>query len=309
MRTIILNFVLFLNLTAFALPKTEFQFQVMDAETNEALPDVSVRSTFILKYSPWGNFKTERDIRDKSTDKSGLVSFSGRTTNTGGSGTFNHKNYYCQHAGFEFTRQNKILNRWEPWNPTIDVFLRKIKDPVPMAKYNQYVKDIPAYEINLGFDFEYGDWVKPYGKGVKSDMFINMYRRFVDANDHDVVCTITFPNKGDGIQKYEPAEKNKQSSFIFPYVAPQNGYKDLLSLERHCLDGKLTMNFDPDKDLYIFRIRTQLDKKGNVISACYDRFDKRIEPSWGRGIGFSYHFNPDPNSRSLEYNGTNLLKK
>lgn len=58
-------------------------------------------------------------------------------------------------------------NRWQPWNPTVDVVLKQIKSPVPM-----YAKDvaaeIPVLDTPLGYDLLKADWVSPYGGGRKA---------------------------------------------------------------------------------------------------------------------------------------------
>ncbi len=295
--------------TGCATPTVKFTVNVTDLETGEALLNAEVHTTFDLKYDPWGGGDNKVLREKRVVDENGSVTFENAdVTQNIGTTTF-CDTYYPSDAGFEYTGINRILNRWEPWNPTIEVKMRKIKDPVPMVKYDGENPRIPVYDRKIGFDFDKADWVNPYGNGLKSDMFVHMYRRFVSAQNHDVVCTITFPNEGDGIQKYVVPEENKSSSYIFPYLAPTIGYDDKLVIEKHCANGVDIMTYRRNIDLYIFRIRTKLDKDGNIASACYGRINKHISPTWGDVITLNYNLNPDPTSRSLEYNDENLLQK
>ncbi len=51
---------------------------------------------------------------------------------------------------------------------------------------------------------------------------------------------------------------------------------------------------------YIFRTRSQINSKGEVEKGCYGRVRGEIDLTMDGKIQFSYWFNPDPNSRSLE---------
>jgi len=51
---------------------------------------------------------------------------------------------------------------------------------------------------------------------------------------------------------------------------------------------------------YIFRIRTQYDAQGNIISAYYGKIRGAIQMTWDKEFMFGYWLNTDPTSRSLE---------
>ena len=289
----LLNLIIMLNagcVMAGSPPKQKVTFHVTDVETSKVLTNATVT----VFNDTW---------ETKKVDLNGFCTFTGKGISFGWKGTGKHVGYYDDMSGVTYKKLNKILNRWEPWNATVEIKLRPIKNPVPMVHKRIESLKIPVWNKLIGFDLELGDWVAPYGKGKKTDLFVNMHRRFVNSSDYDAIGKISFPNKEDGIQLYKIQKKYDKSVFKFPYIAPTNGYQNILTLERHATLRKTICSFDPKKDLYIFRIRTQIDKKGNITSACYGRITKRIEIAWGDVFDFEYLFNTNSTSRSLEWIG------
>jgi hypothetical protein len=108
-----------------------------------------------------------------------------------------------------------------------------------------------------------------------------------------------FSNPLDGIQEYLPPE-DLQSSFIFPYIAPTNGYKKSLyqyNINKPYESARTTQKENVN---YIFRVRTETDADGNIVSACYGRIGGELRISRKGQLQFTYWFNLDPHSRSLE---------
>jgi len=302
--------IMFVTSTVLAMgniPQTKMTTKVIDAETKLPVSNAIVRTRFLVKEH-W-NKADEYTELEKSTDGSGACVLEGEDMSPGQSGRVIFEGFYTSHFKIAYTGKNRVLNRWEPWNPTVEVKLRPKKSPVPMIVKRIESLKIPAWNEPLGFDLEVGDWVDPHGKGERADFFVNMSRRFEHSSDYDAVASITFPNDGDGIQLYSIPEEFRSSSYQFPYEAPTDGYKDTLVLERHATLRETKCSFNPDRDMYIFRIRTKKDEAGNITSTCYGRIDRRIEIGWGEVFDFEYHFNPVPNERSLEWNGENLRKK
>jgi len=287
---------------------SKFTVRVIDAETGLPVTNAMVQTIFEHQYDSWGNKPSIVDRRNDPVDSNGEVVFEGRCIHGGAGGAASAEDYYSAHEG-RSSKKNILLNRWEPWNPTIEVKMRPKKNPVPMIVKRIESLKIPAWDQPVGFDLEKADWVEPHGKGTQADFFVNMHRRFEHSSDYDAIARITFPNEGDGIQLYEIPEEFKNSSYQFPYEAPMEGFQDTLVLERHATLRKTECSFNPDKDMYMFRVRTKMDEQGKLVSACYGRVDRRIEIGWGEVFDFEYHFNPVLNERSLEWNGENLLKK
>ena len=88
--------------------------------------------------------------------------------------------YYTSYFSYDF--KGKEFGFWQPWNPIIDVVLRKKENPVPM-----YARDltrtlkkleIPIVGQDVGFDLSKFDWVTPYGIGTTPDFIFNLERTY-----------------------------------------------------------------------------------------------------------------------------------
>jgi hypothetical protein len=218
---------------------------------------------------------------------------------------------YWGGGGCSYTNLNKLLHRFEPWNPTVEVVMKEIRNPVPMiGRSKAFFPDFPkVYSEPVGFDLEKGDWVSPHGKGVHSDF---VFTKTLFENDIEGATTVvTFLNEHDGIMAF-PFDKNDHSWFKWPYEAPLTGYTNSMSrfykkyeiTQDYSGTGagyfetvpKIESNFKKNDEInYIFRVRTQVDENGNIIKACYGKISGEI------GNSFTYCFNPNPFSRSLEH--------
>ena len=214
--------------------------------------------------------------------------------------------YYTSGDMYTFTKRS-FLNRWKPWNPTVEVKLKEARNPVPMyAKRTQFIK-VPILDMPVGYDLEKGDWVTPYGKGTVSDFVFNCHIRYVNNDDWDSSFNLTFTSEDDGIQAYTPPEDDF-SSFRWPYEAPEEGYqKDLTRSGFWHPDGKHKPEYG-SKQRYIFRVRTKRDEAGKITEARYGKMPDDIVFSRSGKISFTYYFNPSDN-RSLEYDTERSLFK
>lgn len=118
--------------------------------------------------------------------------------------------------------------------------------------------------------------------------------------------TYRFPNKGDGI--ILSAQFWPYCKLTVPHKAPEEGYVEELTLKEvrdyHSNRANLSNYRDKMQNNGLFlRVRTQLDKDGNVVSAHYAKI---VSPR-GAGNSFTAFYNPTPNDRNLEYDfKTNL---
>jgi len=301
---------LILSSNAHALPQMKTTFHVVDAETSQPVTNAIVHKSFVLQQD-WEGTRTTKE--EFLVDTNGYCTFSGETMRiAGGGASVVADGYYSDGAGMPFTRKNILLNRWEPWNPQIEVRMRKIKKPIPMVHFfhgGNWIR-LPQPDHPIGFDLELSDWVAPYGKGSSADLLFNAY----EYENEEGICsgyTLTFSNPADGIQVFVPKPEASTSEFIFPYLAPENGYEtSLTKYKKNPHYAAIEQNYEDNKNVnYIFRVRTKTDTDGHIMSACYGRIQGELTMSGKLGLQYEYWFNPVPNERSLEWNGENLLKK
>ena len=122
------------------------------------------------------------------------------------------------------------------------------------------------------------------------------------ANDFDYKLVVSFPNPGDGIQRFEVPALNLTSALRSPHTAPEDGYKAEWVKTTSRRPGEREKYQNDDSLNFFFRVRTVLDEKGNVKSAHYGKI-------YGDFMNFRYFLNPTPNSRNVEFDPSkNLLK-
>jgi hypothetical protein len=173
---------------------------------------------------------------------------------------------------------------------------------------------VPKNNTPCGYDFEVGDWVTPYGKGKVSDFIFTLKTRFKAMNDRESSYKLTFKNQKDGIMEYKTPSESSPSAFTLPYKCPENGFKRSLYKYIRFLPnnrGYIVEQNLNNNNIYLFRVRTKVDPHGNIVSANYGVVSSEImvyADDKETLIKFSYKFNPDKHSRSLEYNNINLFK-
>jgi hypothetical protein len=209
---------------------------------------------------------------------------------------------------FETTR----LNRWMPWNPTVELELKEIRNRVPMFA-KEVRTQIPDYDGPLGFDLEEGDWVSPYGKGRVSDFIFDHRGETTDLSllpskrQFESTLTLTFSNVGDGLIQFKRGVDG--NIMLSAHEAPEDDYEPSREWRYHLRPEGYIKDFD-DTHHYYFRIRTDLDSNGNVISALYGKiyYDVSHGPMTKDGayLRFMYYLNPD-GTRNMEFDSARNL--
>ena len=220
--------------------------------------------------------------------------------------------YYKSSSGIGIKSVNRLLNRWDPYPANLTITLREKKNPVPMYAKKTGPIAVPVIGKPVGYDLEKGDWVKPHGKGEISDLVFTANIKEDDHGNKYQSYTLTFSNKLDGIQEYKD-KKYIQSYFKWPYEAPLTNYNPsnyeliVYGINKFPVRKKCKLKENTN---YIFRTRTKVDKNGEIISANYGKILNGFDFG-GKNftISFTYYFNPDPKSMSLEFDpAKNLFK-
>jgi len=298
----ILFFNIFLSRGLFASP---FQLINSDGEiTYHVITDDSKPATNILITTT-----TTPLIRDKyviikdKTDSNGNVTIHVSSPDGWYNSSIIDLPGYYPTGGFGYMFTNSVGGKWQPWNPTIDVVVKPILNPIAMYASNINI-DIPAKNIPVGFDLEASDWVAPYGKGSVSDFIFTMAEKipFVYANlPYDVTNTLSFRNKGDGIQSVISLPLNQGSALRLPRFAPEGGYEPTLVQELSLNGNKRLNGADGENQNYFFRVRTVLDEKGQIKNALYGKVAGPVICGAQGIIQFTYYLNPTPNDRNMEF--------
>lgn len=208
---------------------------------------------------------------------------------------------------------------------------RRVNGPKDSELADPRLPDLAITEV--GYDAELLELMPPHGQGKHMDFTMkvtSVFRGYEDAylerravadlergwhtlsegkvNHGNWTHSVTyrFPNKGDGIilsRQFWPYCK-----LTMPHKAPEEGYAQELTLTEEVRENAYRPDLAHCRELMknngvFLRIRTQLDKDGNVVSAHYAKIVSPQRP----GNRFKIFYNPTPNDRNLEYDlQTNL---
>jgi len=229
--------------------------------------------------------------------------------------------YSVQKDGYYRTRLSysaqypPVKGRWEPWNPTIELVLKRIKSPVPMYAKHVQLK-VPEFDKPIGYDLVIGDWVSPFGKGEKSDFIFEARRNVRSDRDYEGSLSLRFSNLADGLIPFDQPQADG-SELRLPYQAPENGYleeKTWREARQHEPDGRDKVLSDASRTMnYFFRVRTLVDAQGRVVSAYYGKLHGDVRFFIGTlaptsGLAFTYYLNPD-GTRNVEFDPQRNLFK
>ena len=302
---------------SFLAPRARITMHLVD-ESGAALADVPIQVERYTHTIPGPELGIDQwDAVTHLTDAIGNSTFTTRSP-------LNRLGYMVANAppGFYEDRGGEFLfdhepswGRWRPWNPTVTHVLKRIVNPVPM--HVRYVgfnweEKIPVMEEPVGFDLVKSDWVKPHGEGEVPDfVFWLKVERFPDPPDWDVKkqghfqryrtrFRVSFSNEGDGIQPF-CVKLRTGSELISPSQAPLTGYTNeyVRFSERLSPSHSIQEKWQEEQN-YLFRVRSER-RDGEVVRACYGKIYGNIDYSLEGGVQFLYYLNPDPTSRSLEF--------
>jgi len=324
--TFTLTLILLFGNNAIALPTAKITVKAIDEQGD---PIEGAEAGLVLeapKSSDWGT---------KTTWVHGVTNGDGLFIGEGETSPYvtlsvDKKGYYGVGGKFtDFTGTTGILGfrKYKPWNPTIELVLKKIINPISMyaVKMSAYEKgkkpEIPILNKFIGFDLVANDWVVPYGLGTHRDFLFKIeVNRANSYQDYDTTMTLRFSNEGDGILIYEPDNSKGKSQLLFPHHAPVAGYINEFIQREENAPGVPTAGHAKKHDNYanyFFRIRTELDDKGNVIGGLYGKIRGQIRlhnfalnrKNHNPFISFNYYLNPNDNDTNIEFDpDKNLFK-
>ncbi len=287
------------------MPLAKIKCKVIN-ENGKPIENVEISS---YNFFTLDMIKTKKEIAYTNSNSKGICFLSGRNRGYGGVRVVKD-GFYTGNQRYDFKNKRTIDKlRWEPYPANVTITLRKKKNPVAMfAKRTTWI-DIPVFEKPVGYDLEKGNWVAPHGKGGVSDFIIKYQgqQQLKDKWNAETSIILTFSNEHDGIQKYNDKE-NIQSYYKWAYEAPNNEYNNKLSkILKFEKDKGQTTNIN-EKNKFVFRVRTKVDKDGNIISAKYGKILGDFNLTYTGKIKFIYYYNPN-GTRNLEFDTEKNLFK
>ena len=281
--------------------RTKVTFHVVDVDGN-SVPDADIGSDI---YGP-----DKKQVRGK-TDSDGLFISEGRLIDELVYSA-SKDGYYKTRSVFRFTKRGVISfenGRNIPWNPTLRVTLKDIRNPIPM--YVKRAKIIfPARGEFFHYDFLAGDLVEPHGKGKVPDIAV-MYTVPRSESLQNCARELVIRTMADG-DGFILKQKDKWSALMCEHTAPETGYSPEINLYSDRMPGKPSRLKESTADEYhIFRSRTQVN--GGVTESHYGRiwgkigYGSELKDTVSGELFFYYYFNPTPNDRNLEFDGKSNL--
>jgi len=248
------------------------------------------------------------------SDTNGMFSVYLKDIYLGIGGWFTKDGYYKSHGMFWKWGMsgNSIV---PPANTNFTIVLKRIVEPVPMRsktrammpEKSQYTT-VPRLDEPVGYDLEIGDWVFPDGKGKITDVFFTVTGFYHGINEFELKMFMEIPGAHNGFQTFHYPKSGAgallRSELPPPVVAPESGYEKTFEFFTRRIPTRNRTDFsNMETRRWLFRIRTEINEEGEIISANYGWTTEDISFGTFQGKGLFtlfYYYNPDQKSRSLE---------
>jgi len=298
---------LFLGLCAFSCgsPEQKLRIRVTD-ESGKPLKDAACMGGW------W------KDVFvDGTTDQNGVVELTARTARHETLAKAKVPGYY-ESESYKFMMTSSTMDHWEPWPVEVNLVMKKIRSPHPMYALEpgegMRFTFPKAAGAAFGFDLMAADWVVPYGKGIVSDCVLSV--RKGEAKEDELLppgtMHLAFSNSADGIIAAADAPLGG-SVLASPTEAPISGYLKEFVFSNRPLEDGLFPGLESPRRVWVFRVRSKVDDKGNVVSAHYGKIQGQpviLFFPQGPAFRMTWYLNGTKNERNLEWDQkTNLFSK
>ena len=193
-----------------------------------------------------------------------------------------------------------VDGKWQPYGETRTVVLKRIKNPIEMVETPYRINKAVSFGKWYGYDIIRSDWTPPHGKGEHLDVLVRLGLTAVnDTSDFRTTMELCFTNNPySGVYK---VGKDNWSEMKSAYNADTNAvYQDEISFEFERHPHKPIVDTRLSEDSYlVFRIRTQVDASGNLVSAHYGKI-YGLWAFFGAMTAPELFFNPTPNDTNIE---------
>lgn len=231
-------------------------------------------------------------------------------------GLFRYEDRVYREIGYSVRKEGYYDSLGTTWWPktryqvpetNLVVELKRIINPVHMVRHS-ISTDMPVADKEVSFDLEVGDWTAPYGKGTVADISFLSQLQFETRSNFKVDVSAFFDDPLSGFLQFSAPRMEdfrKTHSQLMPcQSAPDADYEKKLSLFLSHNPKEWTRTHEKPDNNYIFRTRVATNTIGKIVRANYAWTvgDIKVDTNDGKRpwIEFTYYYNPDPNSRSLE---------
>jgi hypothetical protein len=291
----------------------QLRVKVLDDDNNPVIGIEVAVSTFRKHIPDFGT--DENKIVTQLTDANGIAILKFPClTGEAAYGVRPFTGFYGNIGSQKIRFTDVVAAKWQPWDPTEEIRIKRILNPVPMYARRIEEKPIPEQGKAIGFDLTIGDWVGPYGKGITPDFLFKFESKPEpevpprEPKPFDVTLTMSFPNDGDGIQSVFVPLRGV-SELRLPRQAPLDGYQQTLVKHQQNERGQVPHIESRDDQNYFFRVRTKKDDRGNIVSALYGKISGNIRGGISGKLTFTYYLNPTLNDRNMEFDPKQNLFK
>jgi hypothetical protein len=283
-------------------------------ETGEPLPGFPVRASTFLRHLPDEGFGTDKHlVLTNLTDTRGLADFAVPClTGEVGYGIPQPPEGFYWDRGARIRFTNAIAGQWMPSNPVVDLRIKRKLNPIPLyaRRISIMRTKLPILDTTAGFDLTRAAWTSPHGEGAVADLLFKLSARTNGTTrngypKYEAALEISFSSPYDGIQSLY-ATPLTGSVLRLPHHAPEEGYETNLLRRSFSRDDDRPVKLREDQN-YFFRIRTQTNEQGRIVSALYGKIHGDFEWAHTGEIGFTYYLNPTPNDRNLEFDPSRNL--
>ena len=194
--------------------------------------------------------------------------------------------------------------KWSNGTVDIPVVLKKRRNPARLIFKGGAFQELkyPATNVVMGLDLQKFDWCPPYGKGEYDDLQIkyDFWRSPTDWLKVYSHLDVTMTNCLDGVYLAPTDDYSKMNRC---YGADTNAvYCKHLEFVYDRRDGKVARSIEMPRNKYIvFRTRTKVNEKGELVSANYGLIFEKSE--YGVKLNMRTALNPEVNDKNLECEG------
>jgi len=228
----------------------------------------------------------------------------------------NKKAYYSINRHIYEFNGGLVNGRWEPWNPEVELYLHRKGKAVPMIQ-RRVEAFFPVTNESVGYDLVLGDWVQPHGQGKTNDFIFTAIRNLAGDSERSGTLELRFASPADGLLR-ETIHWRNDYALRLASQAPLTGYSNRWLFTYRSKTNPDSRQKDvqasfSEDDNYYFRVRSQINDRGEVTSALHGKIfwgihyvlgSTDLNPLAGRTnpmpwVRFFYYINPD-GTRNIE---------